>query len=470
MKDSIYRLNLRQLGAALREGSLSSIAVLEHYLERIGRLDGELNCLVHLDAEGARAAARQADERFATGKPLGPLDGIPVAIKDNLLVADMPCVWGTKLYRDYIAAEDELPVRLLRQAGAVIVGKTNVPEFTLRGFTGNAVFGSTGNPWNPALTPGGSSGGSVAAVAAGLVPYSLGTDGGGSIRRPAGYTGIVGLKPSIGRIPRQGGLPPLLADCEVVGPLARTVDDVRLIMSVIGCANSGDPRSFGFPDIGAASATPERKRILFVERFGDAPVDPEIVALCSRAADRFATLGHEVERGPLPLDLASVNAGWPILANTGLAKMAALDARFHELVSVPFSDQAKAGAKLSVTDYLTFIETLDAFRVAAARLFKDFDVVLTPASAAHAWPRDSQFPPVIDGKEAGPRGHAVFTNWVNACGHPGISIPVGRGAGGMPVGLQAVAAFGADDALLDLAGSFEQAYPWADRWPELALR
>ncbi len=470
MKDSIYCLNLRQLGGALREGSLSAIAILEHYLDRIGRLDGELNCFVHVDAEGARAAAMQADERFASGKPLGPLDGIPVAIKDNLLVAGMPCVWGTKLYRDYIAAEDELPVRLLRQAGAVIVGKTNVPEFTLRGFTGNAVFGSTGNPWNPALTPGGSSGGSVAAVAAGLVACSLGTDGGGSIRRPAGYTGIVGLKPSIGRIPRQGGLPPLLADCEVVGPLARTVDDVRLIMSVIARANAADPRSYGFPDIGAASARPERRRILFVERFGDAPVDPEIVALCSAAADRFAALGHAVERSPLPLDLVSVNAGWPILANAGLARMAARDERFHNLVSAPFSDQAKAGAKLTAVDYLTFIETLDTFRIATAELFSDFDVVLTPASAAHPWPRDAQFPPVIDGKEAGPRGHAVFTNWVNACGHPGISLPVGPGVNGMPVGLQAVAAFGADDALLDLAASFEQAHPWADRWPELASR
>ncbi|WP_320203160.1 amidase [Agrobacterium rosae] len=451
MKDSIYRLNLRQLGTALREGSLSAIAVLDHYLDRIGRLDGELNCFAHVDVEGARAAARLADERLASGKPLGPLDGIPVAIKDNLLVAGMPCVWGTKLYRDYIAEEDELPVRLLRQAGAVIVGKTNVPEFTLRGFTGNAVFGSTGNPWNPAVTPGGSSGGSVAAVA-------------------AGYVGIVGLKPSIGCIPRQGGLPPLLADCEVVGPLARTVDDIRLILSVIGRANSADPRSFGFPAIDALSATPEPKRILFVERFGDAPVDPEIAALCSRAADRFAALGHEVERGALPLDLKSVNAGWPILANTGLAKMAALDPRFLQLVSAPFSEQAKAGAKLSATDYLTFIETLDAFRVAAARLLETFDVVLTPASAAHPWPRDTQFPPVIDGKEAGPRGHAVFTNWMNACGHPGISIPVGPGTGGMPVGLQAVAAFGADDALLDFAASFEQVHPWADRWPELAVR
>jgi aspartyl-tRNA(Asn)/glutamyl-tRNA(Gln) amidotransferase subunit A len=468
MTKDIFRMGLRDMGKSLRDGTLTAMVILEHYFERIERLDPALNAFVHLDREGAGLAALQADARFVAGKPLGLLDGIPLAIKDNLLVAGMPCVWGTRLFEGFVAEADELPVRILRQAGAVILGKTNVPEFTLRGFTGNQVFGSTGNPWNPELTPGGSSGGSVAAVAAGLAPYSIGTDGGGSIRRPAGYAGIVGLKPSIARIPRNDGLMPLLSDCEVVGPIARSSDDVRLIMSVIARPDREDQRSCAFQPIAPTTHEPAPLRILFVERFGNAPVDPEIVALCSASVDVMQGLGHRVTRGVLPLDLGAISAGWGILANAGLALLAERTPDFFNLVSPAFADQARAGGKLSASDYVAFIEVINAFRAEAASLFKTCDVVITPSSAAHPWSRDTQFPPIIDGKDAGPRGHAVFTNWVNACGHPGISLPAGWSSQDMPVGLQAIGAYGADELLLDLAAQFEAAQPWAHRWPELA--
>lgn len=468
MGTDIHKLSIREMHAGLKAGSLTAPAILEHYLERIDRLDPALNAFVHLDKAGAREAAAAADIRFEAGKPLGLLDGIPVAIKDNILVAGMPCVWGTKLFADYIADRDEMPVKLLREAGAVIVGKTNVPEFTLRGFTGNAVFGATGNPWNPELTPGGSSGGSVSAVAAGLVSYSLGTDGGGSIRRPAGYTGIVGLKTSISRIPRADGLPPLLADCEVVGPLARTTDDVRVVMSVLARPHPEDQHSLAFSPMRDQAASPGPLKILFVERFGDAPVDPEIAALCRSAAMSLEAFGHSVACGAIPIDLGPVTANWQILANAGLAKLAADRPDYFDLVSAPFADQARAGAKLSASEYVGFIDTIAAFRIETARLFQTIDVIITPASAANPWPRATQFPPLIDGKEAAPRGHAVFTGWVNACGHPGLSVPAGWNADGLPVGMQMVGAFGGDDLLLDLAQQYETANPWGDRWPEMA--
>lgn len=468
MTSDIHKLSIREIGSGLRDGSLTALAVLDHYLMRIEHLNPALNAIVHIDADGARQAALGADARFAAGRPLSLLDGIPVAIKDNMLVAGMPCVWGTKLFAGRMAERDELPVRLLREAGAVIIGKTNVPEFTLRGFTGNPVFGVTGNPWDLELTPGGSSGGSVAAVAAGLVPYSLGTDGGGSIRRPAGYTGIVGLKTTISRIPRAGGLPPLLADCEVVGPLARSMDDTRIVMSVIARPHHEDQHSFGFSLIPEEAGEVRPLNVLFIDRFGDAPVDAEIAAICRDAAKSLEAFGHSVSCGPLPLDLGAISANWQVLANAGLAKLAAEMSAYFDLVTPPFADQARAGAKLSASDYLAFIDTIADFRVEAANLFSQIDIVITPASAANPWPKATQFPAVIDGKDAGPRGHAVFTNWVNACGHPGLSVPAGWNAAGMPVGMQIVGAFGADDLLLDLATQYEAANPWAARWPEIA--
>lgn len=470
MTTELHRLTVRELGARLRQGTLTATALLEHYLDRIARLNGELNALVVVDEAGARAAAAQADARFATGTPLGPLDGIPVAIKDNILVAGQRAVWGSKLYEDHVADHDELPITLLRDAGAVLIGKTNVPEFTLRGYTGNPVYGVTGNAWNPELTPGGSSGGSVAAIAAGLVPLSLGTDGGGSIRRPAGYSGLVGLKPTLSRIPRAAGLPQVLYDCEIVGPIGRTVDDVRLMMSAIAKPDRRDQRSRGFDAIPLEGSKPPSLRILFVERFGDSPVDPEIAASCREAAEVLRSLGHSVTTGPMPFNVDPINQNWAKVGNVGLSMLAQQQPRFDELATPAFVDQARAGDQINGGAYLQVLEMLFAFRTEVGQAFADVDVIMTPTAAANPWPKAQAFPPIIDGREAGPRGHAVFTNWVNACGHPGLAVPAAQTRDGMPIGFQLVGDFGADELLLDLASQYESAKPWADRWPDIASR
>jgi aspartyl-tRNA(Asn)/glutamyl-tRNA(Gln) amidotransferase subunit A len=198
-----------ELASLYRVGAATPTAMLESVLGRIEDVNPRINALVTLDVAGAREAAAAASQRWRNGTPLGSLDGVPLTVKDNLFVRGLRATWGSLLFAEHVAPQDDLPVARLRAAGAVIVGKTNTPELALAGYTDNRLFGATGNPWAPTLTPGGSSGGAVAGVSAGFGPLAVATDAGGSIRRPSGHTGVAGLKPGVGRVPRRYGFPPL---------------------------------------------------------------------------------------------------------------------------------------------------------------------------------------------------------------------------------------------------------------------
>lgn len=236
----LWRLSAVEIGRLLARRVVSPLEVLTEILDRREKLDPILNAVVTLDREGATAAAAASEERYRTRASLGPLDGIPITIKDNLYVGGMRATWGSRLYSDFTAPADDIAVARLRAAGAVIIGKTNTPEFAISGHTDNPLFGVTRNPWDPSLTPGGSSGGAVAGVAAGLFPLALATDAGGSIRRPASYAGVVGLRPSTGAVARAFGFPPLALDFQAVGPIARTVSDLALMFEVIAGPDSRD--------------------------------------------------------------------------------------------------------------------------------------------------------------------------------------------------------------------------------------
>lgn len=458
MNIPLWQLTATQLAAGFGAGSFTPTQALQACLSRSAEVNPRLNALITRDAGAAAQAAEQSTARWRAGHALGGLDGVPVTIKDNLQVRGLPTHWGSRALAGLVAERDELPVAKLREAGAVIFGKTNVPEFTMQGYTGNPVFGPTGNPWNPALTPGGSSGGAVALVAAGGCPIALATDGGGSIRRPASHTNLVGFKPSRGRVPRGDGLPPIFLDFEVAGPIARSVADVAAVMRVIGRGPVDE-------------AIAPRARILFIPRFGDHPVDPQVAALTDAAARKLAELGHAVTTAR-DFDLAeAVNARWPLLAQVGLAWLVAhpqaLSNRPFDaaLFGPAMQANAQAGRQASAADLFDLLYEGERLRTALSALFDRYDFLLTPAAAALPWPAGETHPTLIDGRAVGPRGHAVFAGFANAVGLPAIAVPCGF-AGGLPVGMQLVAREGADDGLLALARSFERAHPWL-RFPDL---
>lgn len=460
--NELWQAGVAALSKAYRDGTTDPVEVTRCLTERIARIDPQLNAYNRLDP-GLEAAAADSAERLRTGRARSPLEGVPLAVKDNLAVAGMPAAWGSRVFADTVCEADELPIARLRAAGALFIGKTNTPEFAVEGFTASETFGVTGNPWNPALTPGGSSGGSVAAVAAGLATAGLGTDGGGSTRRPAGHTGLYGLKPTIGAIPRAGGLPQVLLDFEVFGTFTRSVEDQRYLFDILAGPDRRDPVSRFAPRI---KADGRRLRILYVETLGDNPCAAAIRASVGAAARKLADLGHHVEIGAMPFDLDALNAFWPKFGQVGLAYLKATDPRMTK-AAAKYLGMAEDGAKVPAAELFAAIEEVKKLRAAASAFFETWDIIMTPSAAAQPWPANEGFPPEIDGIPVGPRGHAIYTGWVNAAGLPGLNVPAEPDANGMPVGFQLVGDLFAEDTLLDLAAEFEAAGPgWS--FPDLA--
>lgn len=454
MTEALWRLPATALQAAYRTGQLSPLALAQACLERLDAVNPQLNAVIARRDAALLADARASQQRHARGEPLSPLDGVPVTVKDNLLTADLPTTWGTPALHDHQSGREELPVQRLRAAGALVLGKTNVAEFTLEGVTVNPLFGATRNPWDLSLTPGGSSGGAAAAVAAGIGPLAIATDGGGSIRRPAAHCGLVGLKPGLGAVPRVDMLPPLLLDFEEVGPIARTVGDARALFEVLHGAL-------------APGAAPDPLRILYVERLQQHPLDPEICASVNAALREFEALGHEITRGPLPVDLGAFDRFWPQVPAIALAALFAQQPEWAAAASPRWREQAAIGAELPASRLQEIQDDVQQLRHACDALFARWDLVAMPATAALPWPLEQRHPPRIAGQEVGPRGHAVYTGWVNAAGLPALSLPCAPSAQGLPIGLQLVGPRGTEALLLALGEAFEGRAPWQHRWPQL---
>ncbi|POM23336.1 Acylamidase [Actinomadura rubteroloni] len=458
-------LSAAELLAAYRARTLSPVEAVAAVLHRIERENPVLNAFCLVTADEALTAARASADRWARGRPL-PLDGVPVSIKDVFLTAGRPTLRGSRAVDPAGPWREDAPaVARLREAGAVAVGKTTTPEFAWKGVTDGPLTGVTRNPWDPALTPGGSSGGAAAAVAAGLAPLALGTDGGGSVRIPAAFTGTFTLKPTYGRVPHYPASP--FGTLAHAGPMTRTVQDAVLLLDVI---TAPDPRDWAAlpPPAGPFAATvPDVTglRVAFSPDLGHARVDPEVAALVASAAETFAALGATVERAD-PGFADPVAAFWT-LWSAGAAKVVEpLDPERRAGLDPGLREICEQGAAVTAAAYLD----ATAVRMDLGRRMGEFheryDLLLTPTLPIAAFPAGRETP---DGRP-GERwtSWTPFTYPFNMTQQPAASVPCGFTAAGLPAGLQIVGPRHADARVLAACRAFEAARPWAGRRPPSA--
>ncbi|HEV8674095.1 MAG TPA: amidase [Methylomirabilota bacterium] len=466
--DELCWRSATELAALIRKKKVSPLEAVDAVLDRIERINPKLNAYVSVTADEARTAAKAAERALARrGTKLGPLHGVPFSVKDLVITKGVKTTFGTPLFRDNVPSEDAPMVARLKAAGAIMLGKTNTPTFGWIGATHNLLFGITRNPWNVEHTPGGSSGGASAAVAAGLGPLAIGTDGGGSIRIPASFAGIFGHKPSYGRIPTY---PPSAAwSLSHVGPMTRTVADAALMMQVSAGPDARDQHSLPADRANYAKALRQGikgLRVAYSDDLGFAEVvDPEVRTVCAGAARTFRELGGRLEtvapRWPSPA------ACWFDIFIGGIAtrlapyreRRDAIDAGLYKLVEEALTWPPTRYVQ-AWFDRLAWAEHPRVF-------FEKYDLLLTPTIACPPFACGLDNPAEIAGKAVQPYAWVPFTFPFNMTGHPACSVPAGFTKQGLPIGLQIVGRRFEDVTVFRAAAAFERARPWADHRPPL---
>jgi aspartyl-tRNA(Asn)/glutamyl-tRNA(Gln) amidotransferase subunit A len=458
-----------ELAALIRGRKVSPVGVVEAVLARIEGLNPRLNAYCTVTGEEAREAAAAAEVAMMTGEALGPLHGVPVSVKDLVFTRRVLTAGGSRLFAEHVPEEDAVCVERLKGAGAILLGKTNTPEFGHKGVTDNPLFGITRNPWQPALTPGGSSGGAAAAVAAGLGPLAVGTDGGGSIRIPASFCGIYGLKPSFGRVPQYPGFPgwETLAH---TGPMTRTVRDAALMLDVLAGPDDRDrhslPADGGGSFLEACAQGIAGLSVGWSPDLGHARVDPTVAEVCAQAAALFETLGCYVEvvtpTWENPEEIFRVLAAAETYAAWGDRLETAEDRLDPTLVAL-----LRFGRTITAAQYLRAVQRRHEFWTEVQRFLARFDLLITPTVAVPPFPVGMPAVKEIGGQRVSPLGWIPFTYPFNLTGQPAASVPAGFTAAGLPVGLQIVGRRHADRTVLAASAAFEAAAPWAERRPDL---
>jgi Asp-tRNA(Asn)/Glu-tRNA(Gln) amidotransferase A subunit family amidase len=444
----------------IRAGRRSAADVTRSALEAIREAQPSINAFTVLLEEEAMAAARAADARAARGE-FAPLLGVPVSVKDHIWMTGAPATNGSVALRDFVPPQDCVAVARLRAAGAVIVGKTNNPEFCYRGVTDNLVYGLTRNPRDLGRTPGGSSGGAGASVAAGLTPLALGTDGGGSIRIPAAFCGVVGHKPTFGLVPKEPGFKGWKS-LSVDGPLATSVRDAALMLSVIAGPSAADDTTVAGPvaDLTIRPGDLRGLRIAYSTDLGYLPVDPDVRAAFAATLEIVAGLGATLT--PAAPRTGDPTALWNTIALAeGFSSEGPLLANWRDEMSPGTAEIIEAGATITAGQYVDALHERNAYTNVWSSFFSDFDVLLTPTMQLTAFPVGRLRPATIEGRPVDP----FFDDWCTLClpanltGMPATSVPCP--AEGLPVGLQIMGPRWSDGLTLQVAAAFEEA---AVRW------
>ena len=456
-------LELKRLLAA---GSISPVELVEDTLARQEALEPQINAFVTATPEAALSAARAQEKAIAAGEA-GAIAGLPVSVKDLVAMAGVPWTFGSRPFADNVPDFDAPSVERIREAGGCIVGKSATSEFGCKAVCDSPLSGITRNPWNLAKTPGGSSGGAGASVAAGLTPFALGTDGGGSVRIPAALCGLFGIKAQFGRVPVfPVSAAPTLSH---VGALARTVRDAALLLGVMAGHDTRD--AFGVaepvPDfLAACDAGAGGLRIAWSPTFGYAAPEPEVAALCEAAARRFEALGCTVEPvedalGADPLDM------WMAEFYGGIGtRLKDLMADKPEELDPSVVATLSAGLDRSMVEYFDQLFARYAFRERMRLFFERYDLLLSPTLPCAAFDVGRDTPPGQDARNI--VSWVYYTYPFNLTGQPAASIPAGFSGAGLPVGLQMVAGINREVDILRAAAALEEAAPWAERRPPLA--
>jgi aspartyl-tRNA(Asn)/glutamyl-tRNA(Gln) amidotransferase subunit A len=447
------------LAAGYSAGEYSPVEATRSALDRIQEADGRLNAFCLVDAEASLEHAKRSEERWRLGNPIGPLDGIPASVKDMFLTAGWPTLRGSRGIDPDQEWDTDAPVTArLREHGAVLLGKTTTPELGWKAVTDSPLTGITRNPWDPRLTPGGSSGGSAAAVAAGMGALSVGTDGGGSVRIPASFCGIVGFKPTYGRIPLYPASP--FGSLSHAGPMARSVDDVALLLDVLALRDYRDPTALEPPAGSYREAVRRPVQGLcaaFSPTLGYVDVDPEIAKIVRLAVEAMIDAGIRVEQAdPGFTDPAGA---FGVLWSAGAAQWLNRfpDDRTGDL-DPGLADVWKRGRGLTAADYLTASDQRIALGIVMGEFHERYDVLITPTLPIAAFPAGHDVPP-----DSGMRGWPEWTPFTypfNLTQQPAATVPAGATSDGRPVGLQIVGPRHSDDLVLAVCRAFETIRPW----------
>jgi len=468
VSDETFFLPAVEIAQLIRTRALSPVELIDALFERIRSRDGAINAYCTLAEESARATARDIERRVSQGDAKGPLLGVPVSIKDNIETAGIRTTYGSRVFRDFIPTEDAVCVERLKGAGAVIIGKTNLPEFAAKGVVDSPLFGRTHNPWDLNLTVGGSSGGAAAAVAAGMGPLAIGNDQAGSIRIPAAFAGVAGLKPTGGRIPFYPNDNPWDVIFQV-GPIARTIADLELALRVLEGPDPRDP--FSLPMIAGDWESPLEDlirpwRLAWSPDFGFAEVDATVLQLCREAFDQLAEIGT-AESPSLQLGEAeeAYAALVPIRRAAALAEV--ID-EWEPLMDPFVARYIRSGLAMTVKDLGRGIRLRNSTNRELHRLFAEFDLLVSPAVAVLPFDVRLTEPSAINGKALSSwRAWFPFTYPLNLTGHPAATVPIGWTSDNLPVGLQIVGPRFADREVLAACRRLELIRPWAHRRPDL---